>query len=634
MSASTLVSRHLIGLMSLVLVAGTVTLITPSAQAESSPPSLNAAGRPDNPGRPAQPGKPDDAGSPTSPDPASPTPPSPPSDGGGGSDGANPDGPPTPGAPDNPGRPDNPTGPDTPGRPSPSGPDTAPEQPGKPTQPGKPDTPSRPDKPDTPPRPDKDDTTQGQFVDVIIRFAPGIPARSGSAAVTAAKGEIRSTIRHVFAGVVASVPAKALTGLRRNPVIDVVERDAAVTVVRTSAGTSSGSNLVVGTTGVQDRPTWGLDRIDQSTLPLDATFSYDDSAGEAVRAYVVDTGIRSDHVEFDGRVSSGFTAINDGRGTEDCNGHGTHVAGTIAGTTFGVAKRATLTPVRVLDCSGSGTWSGVIAGLDWIAAQHTVGQPAVANMSLGGGANSSVDTAVRALIAKGVSVVVAAGNSNADACLSSPARVREAITVAASDVNDVRALFSNHGPCVDLFAPGVAVLSSVSSSSTATATYSGTSMASPHVAGAAALLLGRRPALAPSSLEGQLVADATPDVIADPLASPNRLLKAVAPSLEDPGPGDDSTVPEAPASVSATLTGRKSVRVTWTKPADGGSPITGYVVTAYSGGVAGSWNVGPDATSATISRLRARTTYTFTVRAVNAIGSGLESAPTSPLRTR
>jgi subtilisin family serine protease len=245
-------------------------------------------------------------------------------------------------------------------------------------------------------------------------------------------------VTHVFEntirGFAASMSATAAAALARHPRVRYIEQDSERFIVETQSGA-----------------TWGLDRIDQRDRPLTGTYTYETVAAN-VDVYVIDTGIRATHTEFGGRVSFGFTAINDGNGTNDCNGHGTHVSGTIGGATYGVAKSVTLHAVRVLDCSGSGSTSGVIAGVDWVTANRTL--PAVANMSLGGGASTALDDAVRRSVAAGVTYAIAAGNSNADACSSSPARVSQALTVGSSTSGDVRSSFSNFGTCVDLFAPG------------------------------------------------------------------------------------------------------------------------------------------------------------------------------------
>jgi subtilisin family serine protease len=276
----------------------------------------------------------------------------------------------------------------------------------------------------------------------------------------------------------------------------------------------------------QPNATWGLDRIDQTSLPLDAAYNYQ-YTGAGVYAFIIDTGIWPSHTEFTGRVSLGFTAITDGRGSADCNGHGTHVAGTVGGRTWGVAKGVSLVPVRVLDCAGSGTNSGVIAGVDWVAGQTAL-RPAVANMSLGGGLSSALNASVAAAVAKGVTMVVAAGNSNANACNSSPASEPTAITVGATTSTDARAGYSNYGSCLDIFAPGSGITSAWYNADNAINTISGTSMASPHVAGAAVLALAANGQVTPAQVTDFLIAQAsTGKVSSAGTGSPNLLLFAL-----------------------------------------------------------------------------------------------------------
>lgn len=320
--------------------------------------------------------------------------------------------------------------------------------------------------------------------------------------------EVTLAYSHVLPGFVIQAGEKQLERLLQDGRVDYVEQDG-----------------YVSTTAVQTGATWGIDRVDQRNLPLSGSYEYLTTASN-VHTYIVDTGVLGTHAQFSGRMGNGYTAINDGRGTTDCNGHGTHVAGTVAGTTHGIAKGAIIHPVRVLGCNGSGTNAGVIAGMDWVAANHI--KPAVANMSLGGGASSTTDSAVTRMHNAGVTVVVAAGNDNANACNYSPARAPLAITVGSTTNTDARSSFSNFGTCLDIFAPGSNITAPWHTSTTATNTISGTSMASPHVAGAAALYLANNPTATPSQVATALINNSTPNKVTSAgSGSPNRLLYSI-----------------------------------------------------------------------------------------------------------
>ncbi|MFD0726502.1 S8 family serine peptidase [Lysobacter brunescens] len=334
---------------------------------------------------------------------------------------------------------------------------------------------------------------------------------------------------NVLRGFVARADDKGLARLLADPRVAYVQEDGVVSI-----------------TASQSNATWGIDRIDQRNLPLNQTYTYDTTAS-TVHAYVIDTGILLNHSQFSGRMGNGYDAVSSGGNANDCNGHGTHVAGTIGGSTYGVAKEVKLHPVRVLGCNGSGANSGVIAGMDWVAENHV--KPAVANMSLGGSADQATDDAVNRLHNAGVTVVVAAGNNSGNACSYSPARAANAITVGSTTNTDARSSFSNFGSCLDIYGPGSNILSAWYTSSTATNTISGTSMASPHVAGVAALYLANNPNATPTQVRNAIVDNATSGKVTDAgSGSPNKLLYSIFGGGENPPPPPDTY------SVSGTIT--------------------------------------------------------------------------------
>lgn len=357
----------------------------------------------------------------------------------------------------------------------------------------------------------------------IIRFKPTVdnPEAQGRLVAAQAGGQVIHIYRHALQGVSVRVPAHMAAtleqALRHNPNVLSFEPDSTVHAVETQ--------LLPPVT--QSNATWGLDRLDQRDRPLNGSYQYQ-YTGQGVYAFVIDTGILATHTEFTGRLQPGYTAIADGNGSNDCHGHGTHVAGTVGGRTWGVAKNATLVPVRVLDCTGSGSNSGVIAGIDWVAGQTTL-RPAVANLSLGGSKSSTLNAAVASAVSQGVTMVVAAGNSNANACNYSPASEPAAITVGATDSTDTRASYSNYGTCLDLFAPGSAITSAYYTSNTASATMSGTSMASPHVAGVAVLALSANPAASTAAVARFVLDNASPNKVSTAgTGSPNKLAFSMA----------------------------------------------------------------------------------------------------------
>jgi subtilisin family serine protease len=363
---------------------------------------------------------------------------------------------------------------------------------------------------------------EGQYIVVLKADSSGAEAVRAKTKARTRGNRIQHEYGSAIKGFSAKLDKRALAQVENDPAVAYVEPDQVMTVVQTQ----------------QPNATWGLDRIDQRNLPLNTTYTYT-RTGAGVKAYIIDTGLRFSHAQFAGRAQSGLDAV-DGGNADDCNGHGTHVGGTVGGSTHGVAKGVTLVGVRVLGCNGSGSTSGVIAGINWVTSDHPAGMPAVANMSLGGGASTALDNAVNASIADGVTYVVAAGNSNTNACNSSPARVANAVTVAATTSSDARSSFSNFGTCVDVFAPGSSITSAWHTSDTATNTISGTSMASPHVAGVAALLLQG----SSGNVHGPIVNTATPGVVTNAgSGSPNRLVYSLG---TDPNPNPTPTPTPSP----------------------------------------------------------------------------------------
>jgi hypothetical protein len=438
---------------------------------------------------------------------------------------------------------------------------------------------------------------------VVLRDGPGNARATAQQLVAAHGGDLGYVYEYALRGFSARLTPQAVSALARNPNVLHIEPDQ---VMHTTATT-------------QNNATWGLDRIDQANLPLNGTYVYD-ANGSGVNAYIIDTGIRLTHSEFTGRIIGGYDAVTAGGSANDCNGHGTHVAGTVGGTVYGVAKQVKLSPIRVLNCQGSGTTAGVIAGVDWVRGNHV--KPAVANMSLGGGASSTLDNAVTNAINAGVTFVVAAGNSNANACNYSPARVGPALTVGATTSSDARASYSNFGSCLDLFAPGSSITSAWHSNNTSTNTISGTSMASPHVAGVAALYLQANPGASPSAVSTAIVNAATPNKVTSAgSGSPNLLLYSRIGAAPPP-----ATPPNAPGNLAASTAGSNQINLTW---ADNSGDESGFHIERCQGSTCTSFaqiaTVGANTTSYANSGLAAATTYRYRVRAYNGAGSSAYS---------
>jgi hypothetical protein len=419
-------------------------------------------------------------------------------------------------------------------------------------------------------------------------------------------GQVLHTYSAALHGFAVRMPEARLQKLLQDPRVAYIEEDQYVEAIAS-----------------QSNATWGIDRTDQQNLPLNQTYTYSTTASN-VHAYIVDTGVLLAHSEFTGRMGNGFDAVTSGGNANDCNGHGTHVAGTVGGTTYGLAKGVTIHPVRVLGCNGSGTNAGVIAGVDWVRTNHV--KPAVANMSLGGGASQALDDAVTNAINAGVAFAVAAGNDNASACNYSPARTPAAITVGSTTNTDARSSFSNFGTCLDIFAPGSSITSAWHTSNTATNTISGTSMASPHVAGVAALYLSGNPAATPQQVRDALVNNGTPNKVTSAgTGSPNVLLYSGFIGGGNPPPGDTtppSTSITSPAG-GATLSGTATIS------ANASDNVGVSRVEFY----AGSTLLGTDTTApysyAWNTTNVANGTYLLTSRAFDAAGNSANSAAVS-----
>ncbi|GAB2941443.1 hypothetical protein GCM10027280_32480 [Micromonospora polyrhachis] len=355
----------------------------------------------------------------------------------------------------------------------------------------------------------------GSYIVVLADSAVGGRAGTRQAALAATASSLASR----YGGTLGRVYGDALNGfqihlsesaarrLARDPAVAYVEQDRTVELTTT-----------------QNNAPWNLDRIDQPALPLSTTYNFT-SQGTGVKAYIIDSGVQIGHQDFGGQAIYGYDAIDGLPPANDCLGHGTHAAGTVGGTWWGVAKDVVLVAVKVYDCGAASSLAIIISGINWVTADHLPGQPAVANLGVQGSYSNALNTAVTNSIADGVTYTVAAGNSNANACNYSPGSTPNAITVGATTSSDARASWSNFGPCLDFFAPGVTVTSTWHTSISATNSLSGTSQAAPHLAGAAARVLSNNPTWTPAQVQSYLASTATIGVVTNPgTGSPNRLL--------------------------------------------------------------------------------------------------------------
>lgn len=449
---------------------------------------------------------------------------------------------------------------------------------------------------------------QAMPVDKLSTFVIVLPsdAKRSASAVEAAGGRVDQVLENIDT-LIVKLPSRAADRLSANNPQWIIEEDQIFSISETQSSV----------------PSWGIDRVDQTLRPLDGKYSYPASEqGQGVTAYVMDTGIRRDHVEFGGRVIQGYQGYTDTSGTGDCQGHGTHVAGTIGGSTVGIAKQVNLVAVTVLSCSGSGSVSVISAGANWIVGHKT--GPAVANMSLGGGVSSTLDAVVDKMANAGVSVVVAAGNSSADACNYSPARAPRAITVGSTTTTDSRSSFSNFGACLDLFAPGSSIRSASHLSATGLTDKSGTSMASPHVAGVVARYLTAYPTHSPEKVWEELNKSLTVGVVSSAGSnSPNKLLFASQEGYttsEPPAP----TAPNQVTGLTIGSVGETTVSLSWSAPADGGAEISNYEIDYATNNsfTSGLTRVTSISNSTVVSGLASGTTYYFRVAARNSVGVG------------